>query len=117
MMRNHWRMRLRCRAGRPGSGTAGDDLYDYYLLSAGSPAAGVEPSRDNYLAGKLGPRATFPIVVHLFVLFIDTPTANARYTTRHPDIYLNNCTTADHSTGSSDSFNITYSAAAIRAAR
>ncbi|KAJ0295318.1 hypothetical protein COL516b_012696 [Colletotrichum fioriniae] len=115
--RNHWRMRLRCRAGRPGSGTAGDDLYDYYLLSAGSPAAGVEPSRDNYLAGKLGPRATFPIVVHLFVLFIDTPTANARYTTRHPDIYLNNCTTADHSTGSSDSFNITYSAAAIRAAR
>ncbi|KAK1445473.1 hypothetical protein CCUS01_12520 [Colletotrichum cuscutae] len=115
--RNHWRMRLRCRAGRSGPGAAGDDFDDYNFISADSPTASVEPSRDNNVAGKLGPRATLPIVVYLFVLVIGTPSPSARYTTRHPDIYLNNCAPADHSTGSSDSISLTYSAAAIRTPR
>ncbi|KAK1712903.1 uncharacterized protein BDZ83DRAFT_756967 [Colletotrichum acutatum] len=118
--RDHWRMRLRCRTGRSGSGTAGtagDDFYDYDFLSAGSAAAGVKPSRNNNVTGKLGPRAAFPVIIYLFNLVVNTLTASAGCTTRHPDIYLNNCIPADHSTGISDSFNIAHSAAAIRTPR
>ncbi|KAF4778412.1 hypothetical protein HER10_EVM0004456 [Colletotrichum scovillei] len=57
-------VRFCCRAGRSGSGTAGHyHLYNYDLPSTGSAAAGAEPSRDNYLTGKLGAHSTFPIVV------------------------------------------------------
>ncbi|KAK1621924.1 hypothetical protein BDP81DRAFT_411686 [Colletotrichum phormii] len=112
---DHWRMRLRCRAGR--AGAAGHHLYDYDYLSADSAATGVESGSNNNITRKLGAHPAFPIFVYALILVIDTPTTSTSHTTGHSNVHLNNSTAADFPIGSTYFPSVNSPAAALRTAR
>ncbi|KAK1657377.1 hypothetical protein BDP55DRAFT_734946 [Colletotrichum godetiae] len=113
---DHWRMRLRCRAGRSGAG--GHHFYHYNHLSADSTTAGVESGSNNNITRKLGAHPAFPIFIYTLILIIDTPTASISHTTGHPNVLLNNSTAADLPAGSANFLSVNSpSAAALRTAR
>ncbi|KXH36827.1 hypothetical protein CSAL01_01197 [Colletotrichum salicis] len=121
---DHWRMRLRRRAGRCGPGSSGDvrhHLYHYDYLSADSAAdsaaASVESGSNNNIIRKLGAHPAFSIFVYALILVIDTLTASTSHTTGHSNDHLNNSTAADLPTGSTDFLSVNSAAAALRTAR